>query len=381
MAIYYLDGTTLLNSSAAFTDAGLTTCAADGFYSDGVSSRELSGCVFLPAQTCGSCATACGTTVIPNPFTDVSGVYKIDVDSGTGTGAVILKFNPAEVPDGIRVTYNSQVYNKLSSPVDGYHASTNGANATYIGATSFDCGLVSGSPYTINEYFYGGGAFAATGATESVTIASGDVSTSSSAPGNCIMVIPKSNASPSTMNIEIIGACTTSDWGIEVNCPSPLTGLLSSANSQESSAAACSQPLVSTYYHAPVNASSTPGNINVHDWMFNDANGATTIGSGWYSLSDGTTFQVANGVIVATGTCPTYELVDCITGVTVTVSASGSFSPGDVLSYRLLDPSTGQPTGDELCGTLLGSGSTSPNAVIISQVTRACDDVVHCPQP
>ena len=53
-----------------------------------------------------------------------------------------LKFNPAQVPDGIRVTYNSQVYNKLSSPVDGYHASTNGANPTYIGATAFDCGLV-----------------------------------------------------------------------------------------------------------------------------------------------------------------------------------------------------------------------------------------------
>ena len=115
--------------------------------------------------------------------------------------------------------------------------------------------------------------------------------------------------------------------------------------------------------------------------MFNDANGATTIGSGWYSLSDGTTFQVANGVIVATGTCPTYELEDCVTGATVTVSASGSFNINDVIQYRLIDPSTGQPTGDELCGTYYGAGSISPNAVIISQVTRACDDVVHCPQP
>lgn len=380
MAIYYLDGTTLLNSSAAFTDAGLTTCAADGFYSDGVSSRELSGCAFLPSQTCGSCATPCGTSVISNPFSDAPGVYKIDIDSGSSTGAVILKFDPASVPDGIRVTYNSQVYNKLSSPVDGYHASTNAANVTYIGASASDCGL-SGSTYTLNEYFYGGGAFAATGATESVTVAAGDVSTSSSAPGNCVMVIPKANTSPSTMNIEIVGACSTSDWGIEVNCPSPLTSLLSNANSQESSGLACSEPLVSTYYHAPVNESSTPGNINIHDWMFIDANGGTTLGSGWYSLADGTTFQVANGVIIATGTCPTYELVDCVTGVTVTVSASGSFSPGDVISYRLLDPSTGLPTGDELCGTLLGAGSTSPNAVIIFQQVRTGCDAVQCPQP
>ena len=40
MANFYIDGTTLSNSTAIFDDQGLTTCAAAGFYSDGIISRE-----------------------------------------------------------------------------------------------------------------------------------------------------------------------------------------------------------------------------------------------------------------------------------------------------------------------------------------------------
>lgn len=52
---YYLNGPSLGSASGVFTDAELTICAPDGFYSDGVISRELVNCVLLPQQVCLSC--------------------------------------------------------------------------------------------------------------------------------------------------------------------------------------------------------------------------------------------------------------------------------------------------------------------------------------
>ncbi len=61
MAIYYIDGTTLSNSTAVYTDPTLANYAPAAFYSDGVVSREQVpvGNVFelLPPQICPTCAT------------------------------------------------------------------------------------------------------------------------------------------------------------------------------------------------------------------------------------------------------------------------------------------------------------------------------------
>tara|TARA_R110002124_G_scaffold182898_2_gene350275 strand:- start:71 stop:529 length:459 start_codon:yes stop_codon:yes gene_type:complete len=55
MAVYYLDGTTLSNSTAIYADVELTICESDGFYSDGVIVRRLVNCVLLNVQSCPSC--------------------------------------------------------------------------------------------------------------------------------------------------------------------------------------------------------------------------------------------------------------------------------------------------------------------------------------
>jgi len=49
---YYLNGPSLGSATAVFTNAALTVCAANGFYSDGVIVREQAGCILLPQQTC-----------------------------------------------------------------------------------------------------------------------------------------------------------------------------------------------------------------------------------------------------------------------------------------------------------------------------------------
>jgi hypothetical protein len=73
---YYLNGPSLGSATAVFTNAALTVCADDGFYSDGVIVRELVGCVLLPQQTCPSCEIA-------ESYNCVEGTC---VDPGDGTG-------------------------------------------------------------------------------------------------------------------------------------------------------------------------------------------------------------------------------------------------------------------------------------------------------
>ena len=52
---YYLDAPSLSSASVIYTDANLTTVAPDGFYSDGVISREQASGSLLPQQACPSC--------------------------------------------------------------------------------------------------------------------------------------------------------------------------------------------------------------------------------------------------------------------------------------------------------------------------------------
>ena len=296
---YYIDGSTLLNSTAVYTDAGLTTCAPDGFYSDGINSRELVGCILLPAQACGSCATPCGQPIAANGG---QGIYKVDLDAGNSIGAMIVRYNPASIPDGIRILYNGGVYNQLSSPVDGYHASTDPNGYTYIGATTADCGI-SGTTYpALAEYVYNGASFVASGNTVSVFVAAGDVSLGA-APGNCVMVIPKISATPSLIQVEAVGPCSGTAWSLNIACPVALTGY-SSTTRHPACTEACGHPLTETYYNAPV--TGTAGSPALYDWVFSDANGQFILTDGFYTFIGGSGFEcmtVQNGIIVAISDC------------------------------------------------------------------------------
>lgn len=52
---YYLNGPSLASSTCVFLDADLTTCAPNGWYSDGTVVRQLIGCQLLPQETCPEC--------------------------------------------------------------------------------------------------------------------------------------------------------------------------------------------------------------------------------------------------------------------------------------------------------------------------------------
>lgn len=54
---FYINGPSLSSATAVFDDAALTTCSPDGYYSDGIVTRQQVGCVLLPEQICDACCS------------------------------------------------------------------------------------------------------------------------------------------------------------------------------------------------------------------------------------------------------------------------------------------------------------------------------------
>jgi hypothetical protein len=371
---YYLNAPSLASATAVFSNSALTTLAADGFYSDGVISREQVSGVLLPQQTCPTCATPCGETINASGG---QGIYLLDLETGTtvsDVGAVIVRFDPYGVPDGIRGTLGANSYNKLVSPVDGLHQSSNAGALTYIGQTGADCGI-SGTTYpALIEYLYNGTSFVATGGTQSVTVAAGDVSLGSSAPGSTMMVIPKLTPSPSIINFEVVGPCSGTAWQMSVDCPVLLTGFSSSV-SAVSSVAACALSETTTYYNASL--ADTPGTVGLYDLVFADAYGQTPLAAGYYRASGSITggndwFQVSSaGVVVALGACaPTSaSLAWSFTEAGGSVGTMDLYVNGSIVESRSTT-ATGTYTvyaGDTInvqvtCAQCTGGGGTYANA-------------------
>jgi hypothetical protein len=300
MATYYIDTDNLSTATSIWTDSSLTIKAADGFYQKDGFYRQMSGGELLFSTICPACATPCGGAISAS---GQQGIYYLNIDLGTDIGAVVVTFNPASVPDGISALFNSVVYNGVSSPSYGWLQGTAGL-PTYVGATGSDCGIVANSPYTLDEFQYNGSTFTDLGTTTSVSVVAGQMQLTVASPGNCKMVIPKTAASPSVLDMTFIGPCFGTVFSIGVACPTPLTSFASSTVNVDS-ATACSDTIDQTYYVAHVNGAA--GTLGLYDLVFSDANGEFKLGAGFYQTTAAGSnewYQVdANGVIVAFGDC------------------------------------------------------------------------------
>lgn len=297
---FYLDAPSLSTATVVYSNAALTTVAANGFYSEGSIVRQQISGVLLPQQACPACAVPCGGTISES---GVQGIYYLNVDLGTPTGAVLIEFDPVFVPDGIKAVYNSVVYNGVSSPTYGWLQGSAGL-PTYIGEAASDCGIVAGSPYTLDEFQYDGTDFISLGTTTSVTVLSGQLDLTVLQPGNTLMVIPKTAASPSILNLSFIGPCSGTVFDVSVTCPAALPSF-DSSTMRATSVLACAATITTTYYVAHVNGSG--GTLGLHDLVFSDVNGQSKLAAGYYKTNDAGAnewYQVdANGVIIAFGSC------------------------------------------------------------------------------
>tara|TARA_R110002110_G_scaffold193122_1_gene401551 strand:- start:524 stop:1477 length:954 start_codon:yes stop_codon:yes gene_type:complete len=311
---YYIDSPTFITATNVFTDAALTTCAPDGYYSDGVNYRYLTACVLGPVVPCPSCTTACGTPIAGTATDD--GVYNLSFTVGTGVGAILLTLTPLGtfIPVGVEANFDSVIYNEFSTTNFGYKASSATNVPTFLGDTAADCGIVAGSPWNLPTYTYAGGVFTATGLHVTKNIVAGQMQVTTGTPGASVMVIPKPSTGPTTLLVDVVAPCDLSNFTINVECPTALTGFTSTFFASATAVAACAIiPPTAIYYNAPV--TGTAGNPGLHDWIFADANGefklADSFGAGYYkwvnaaSPSGFSWIQIdANSVVISTGNCP-----------------------------------------------------------------------------
>ena len=120
---FFLDAASLGAASSVYLDNSLSVCAPDGYYSDGVITRQQVSCSLLPEEICPECGLPCNSILTSDEATH--GVFRIESNMGTTAGAILLWFNPQDVPEGIRVVFNSQTDNKFSSPIYGKLQSSN----------------------------------------------------------------------------------------------------------------------------------------------------------------------------------------------------------------------------------------------------------------
>ena len=299
---FYLNGPNLATATTVFLDSGMTLCAPDGYYSDGTIARQQVGCSLLPAEACPVCGDPCKGNI--EELTSLEGVYYTTFDTGTTVadiGAIIVTINVDNTVSGIRVNFDGILYNAVSSPVHGYLSGTPSTSFTYIGDTAADCGI-SGSTYTLDEYVYVAPNYNSLGTTTSITVGAGEVQTTASDPGTCIMVIPKISPLPNTIDVTVVGPCPTSTAIIGISCPIKLPSFLGTPGvSTVAPEFFCNFPYSFTYYVAPVNGDGIT--LGLYDWVFYDINGENVLADGFYRglavPAPDDTFEVQNGVVVA----------------------------------------------------------------------------------
>jgi hypothetical protein len=318
---YFLDGTTLSDSTAVFQNSGLTILAPDGYYSDGVIIRQQVNGLFLPQFSCPACGLACGSYL---PTSGSRGYYTMQIDTGTlptAVGAITIKYAAGQRPDGMYVEYDGVIYNELSSPYYGYLAAPPG-QLTFIGQSSFNgvpgCDLVGASPHTLNEYAFNGTSFVPTGGTQVVTVTPAQLQLTPTSPDNgptwtpaqpkewSVIVIPKTSPTPAVMTLTSVAACQNTAFLLDISCPAKIKGINASAR-YETLTGICQAPLTSKLY--PIRVTGVSPYLGLYDWIFLDEYGENKAADGYYRTNNLTgtndTIQVQNGTVIAiTNECP-----------------------------------------------------------------------------
>lgn len=317
MPTFFINGTSLSNSTAVFLDSEQLICAPDGYYSDGAIVREQAGCSLLPQTVCPSCAGDCPVNA-NNIGLGVQSVYYTPVNIGNGTGAVVIKFSTTIEADGIIAELDGSYYNELSSPYFGYLAAPPNL-PTFTGRTfppssggSCPDWSIGFGPSTLNKREWNGSSFASIPGTETVTVIPAQAPPQTGNSGNCVMVVPKTLPIPQTINVSVYVVCTSSVFNLEIGCPAPLPTFQASIKfDSPSDPGFCgASATANTFYMAKVQTVTpcTAPLLDVTDWVFQDENGENKLEDGYYltyyACGANDTIHVINGVIVELSVTP-----------------------------------------------------------------------------
>ena len=328
--IFYFDGLNFSSAISVYSDAALTSLAADGYYAqNGIVRQQLNG-VLLNAQPCTSCGVDCGSGVSAS-FAN-TGYFNADINVANSTGAVVIysKMNSA-IPDGIQATFNNVTYNKLTC-FNNHNGVTlidcnRNTNLDYAGvnnqpATGTNFTLVGNDPgpgscgtyNNIAEYNLVGTSYVATGGTRSITISNNMVgcATDASSPNSPVftLVVPKTDVSLTNVNVEVFAPLsgTVFDW--EILCPEALPSFTGSAlqNTKD-----CTSPTTTYYFARNASGASSPftkdtnTTPNVGNFVYTDDSGATALNNTsalrYVIINSSTALGIRNGVVVSTEAC------------------------------------------------------------------------------
>jgi hypothetical protein len=309
---YFLDGTSLVDSTTVYSNSGLTIPAPDGYYSDGVNIREQVGGILLPVQPCPSCGFPCN---IEGDLSGDQGEYRMTFDTGAlpgTTGAIVIRFRVGNAPDGMIVNYDGNVYNEFSSPFFGYLAGAPGG-PTYLGNSAPlipPCTLLG--PHTLNVFNWDGSTFVPSGGTNAINVVAGELALTASAPDDptfwSVLVVPKTAASPSTISLTVYAVCPSTSFLFSVACATKIQRINASIRFDDPEVEGfCDSPLVNYLY--PVRVNGIAPYLGLYDWIFIDENGENKAADGFYKTNNlvapNDTIQVQDGVIIAiTDECP-----------------------------------------------------------------------------
>mgnify|MGYP003639192412 CR=1 FL=1 len=323
----FYDSLSFATADTVWNDAALTIPAVDGWYSAGDIYRYATGGVLGPVQDCDDCAppaVPCGTAIAA---TGEQGRYSLSFDVGTDIGAIVIKFYPANIPDKCTWTFDGVSASEYSCLTYGYLQGIIG-NITNGG----ECGLYvpPGGVYTqpiTNALGSNGATYSAPGAPLSynweyngtdfintsvpvvmgpyLSAALGGVTLTAGNPGWCYMIVPKPNATPSTVNLVIDGPCGDTGWQLEMYCPRVLNRF--DVGDKDGICGTYSTFIYSCAVVDAAGADGTSSVLGLYDWVFADANGDIPFPSGTYpTLIAGVESCITistDGIITAITTC------------------------------------------------------------------------------
>ena len=297
----YINSSNFSTATTVYDDINLTVVSPDGFYQFNNEYRSQLNGVLGPLFLCETCGIPCGEYLtIPNGN---QGLYQLELTAGNTTndvGAVLIYFNPRSYPDGIRVLYDGVYYNRLSSLTDGNLQSTSGVVGafTILGDPNNTC--VPQSPNTTSYPFFNGysnGTWnTGTPSPQNITINSGDDIRGGQEQYN-LLVIPKPNAYPGIVTIQVLGPCAGTAWYLSVDCPA----LLPSFQGKSIIDTICTTADTAYYFARFENASNTYPVVN--NPVFSDANGEFRVSDGNYYMDNNTVATVTAGVVSSIVAC------------------------------------------------------------------------------
>ena len=353
---YYIDTTLFSTATAVYTDPALTIKAPDGWYQatveDATTYRQQTGGTLGSVANC-QCSVPCGNDVSASGSV---GEYTVDIDTGTDTGAIIVYFQPFNVPDGIKGIYDSTTYNTLTTNAHGAELATAG-ELNFVGQTNVggcEATDLQGSSTVVSQFTFDGTSFNDTGSDTTIVIpASGTVNLNATGNIYYTMVIPKPNTSPANVQFKAI-------------CPTALPSF-SSGSLQPNLSDACAQTLNQTFFFAR-NSSTTGSSAPVADTntlpqvgnlVFTNNTGATAISDGFIKITAGSAAQIVNGAVAAITSCGVSLISYSSSSAAVfnqVCAVDGSVYPIDQTFHH--DGSTSNPTAGDHCYS--DAGGTTP---------------------